>query len=120
MVFHFTAVSQDLPEANFSWNPITICYAFYSISPKRSVSQEACGAERTLRVPHIADLKKRLASVDGQRFDVILLIGAVHKIQAQTANIRMEQELMIEWSLSLYITCFITLWSMTPMLTVSR
>ena len=70
--------------------------------------------ERTLRVPHIADLKKRLASVDGQRFDVILLIGAVHKIQAQTANIRME------WSLSLYITCFITLWSMTPMLTVSR
>ena len=49
--------------------------------------------ERTLRVPHIADLKKRLASVDGQRFDVILLIGAVHKIQAQTANIRMEQEI---------------------------
>ena len=46
--------------------------------------------ERTLRVPHIADLKKRLASVDGQRFDVILLIGAVHKIQAQTANIRMK------------------------------
>ena len=49
--------------------------------------------ERALRVQHIADLKKRLASVDGQRFDIILLIGAVHKIQAQTANIRMEQEI---------------------------
>ena len=51
------------------------------------------GGLRRERVPHIADLKKRLASVDGQRFDVILLIGAVHKIQAQTANIRMEQEI---------------------------
>ena len=49
--------------------------------------------ERALRVQHIADLKKRLASVDGQRFDIILLIGAVHKIQAQTTNIRVEQKI---------------------------
>ena len=53
----------------------------YSYFPEPLYQQEL-RRERALWVQHIADLEKRLASVDGQRFDIILFIGAVHKIQA--------------------------------------
>ena len=60
----------------------------------KAVRQPVClGGEGALRCPNVADLKKRLAAIDRQRLDVILLVGPVHEIQAQAAYVCMEQKI---------------------------
>ena len=63
-----------------------------SISPKRSVSQRAWGERGSLRRSNIADLEKRLAAIDGQGLDVVLLVRPVHEVKAETAHVRMVAE----------------------------
>ena len=89
----YTIVSLSLLEVSFSWKSITFRYTPWSKHiPEMFYHPLGLRGKRPFRIPHIPNLQKGFAAVDGQRLDVILGVGLMHKFQPQTAYVGVQQQ----------------------------